>query len=171
LIEAMRHGIVPVSSRFVGHASEGLLAPEQNCLTFPIGDTSAAAESLKRLARDRSLLERLAIAAKASSAKYNRDEMVRGWMAACLSTLKTEPRTPSKKRSVPDSTYGRLERLGLPPVVIDLLRNARGKWFKHASGTEEWPDSLGADAELKNRIADRLTSIENARNVALYQPN
>jgi hypothetical protein len=113
---------------------------------------------LKRLAQDRSLLERLAIAAKASSAKYNRDEMVRGWMAACLSALETGPRKPSKKHLAPRSTYGRLERLGLPPVVIDSLRHARGKWFKHASGSEEWPDSLSTDAELKNRIADRSLS-------------
>jgi glycosyltransferase involved in cell wall biosynthesis len=171
LIEAMRHGIVPVSSRFVGHASEGLLAPEQNCLTFPIGDTSAAADSLRRLAQDRSLLERLAVAAKLSSGKYNRDEMVRGWMAACLSALETEPRKPSKEHLAPRSTYGRLERIGLPPMVIGAIRNARRKWFKHGSGFEEWPGSLSADRDLENRIANRLIAIESARSAALYQAN
>ena len=171
LVEAMRHGIVPVSSRFIGHASEGLLAPGQNCLTFPIGDPLAAASSLKRLAQDRGLLARLAIAAKASSDKYDREKMVRGWMAACLNVLKTESRRPSKKHSAPRSTYGRLERLGLPPLLINCLRNARGKWFEHGSGFGEWPGSLNTNRDLERQIWKKFGEIEQSRAALLYSPS
>jgi glycosyltransferase involved in cell wall biosynthesis len=171
LIEAMRHGIVPVSSRFVGHASEGLLAPEQNCLTFPIGDTLAAAATLRRLAQDKSLLEKLAAGAKTSAAPYNRDDMVRGWMKACSSALDTEPRRSSKRQRVPRQTYGQLERLGLPPMVINTIRQARGKWFSHSSGFDEWPGSLSPDGDLAKRIANKLIAIESTRSATLYQSN
>jgi glycosyltransferase involved in cell wall biosynthesis len=169
LIEAMRNGVVPISSRFAGHASEGLLAPEQNCLTFSVGDTSAAAVSIKRLARDRSLLRRLAVGAKASSAIYDHEHMVHGWMAACLTAFDTVPRKPANTHVAFYETYGRLERLGLPPTIIDLIRKARGKWFRHSSGFDEWPGSLSADEELAKQISDRLIAIENAKSASLYR--
>src|SRR5262249_12711093 len=73
LIEAMQHGVVPVSSKFLGHATEGLLSPGLNSLTFPIGDAAAAATSLKRLAHNGVLLAQLAGQAKRSAAMYTRD--------------------------------------------------------------------------------------------------
>ena len=44
LPEGMHHGVVPVVSRFLGHAAEGLIRPGKNSLTFPAGDMDSAAD-------------------------------------------------------------------------------------------------------------------------------
>jgi glycosyltransferase involved in cell wall biosynthesis len=59
LVEAMRHGVVPVSSAFVGCATEAIVVQEQTGLLFPVGDAVAAAACVERLVREPGLLERV----------------------------------------------------------------------------------------------------------------
>ena len=105
LIEAMQHGVVPVSSRFHGHASEGLLSPGRNSLTFPVeqwrGGTTAAFEA--GFARDRAMLARLGQEAKRTAASYTRDSMMNGWIEslfACTRKRHADANSaPTKLRS------------------------------------------------------------------------
>jgi glycosyltransferase involved in cell wall biosynthesis len=169
LIEAMQHGVVPVSSRFIGHATEGLLLPERNCLTFPIGDAAAAASCLERLGRDRILLAQLSSNAICSSTDYNKSNMVNGWIETCRSVLDLEMRVPCKRYEIGSGkVYGRLDQLYLPGAVVDTIRRARGKWFSYGSGYGEWPGSLNTDGELDSRMGRRLKEIEASRSSSLY---
>jgi len=168
LIEAMQHGVVPVSSRFLGHAAEGLLSPGLNSLTFPVGDGAAAAASLKRLAHNRVLLAQLGEQAKRSVAMYTRDGMIDGWRQVCSGVLENKPRIPPKRRPGSDRIYGRLDRLGMPAAAIDMIRRVIGKRFDHGSGFDEWPGSLNTESGLEDQISRKLNEIEALRSVALY---
>jgi len=172
LMEAMQHGVVPVSSRFIGHAAEGLLLPEQNCLTFPVGDAAAAASCLERLDRDRILLAQLSSHAICSLAPYNKPDMVNGWIEMCRRALDLEIRLPCKRSKIRSrNVYGRLDQLPFPAGVVDAIRRVRGKFFNHDSAYGEWPGFLNIDGELDYRIGRRLKEIESSRSAALYNLN
>ena len=47
--EAMAHGAVLVTSRYVGSGLEGSLRDGENCLMYPVGDMASAADCLARL--------------------------------------------------------------------------------------------------------------------------
>jgi hypothetical protein len=55
-----------VLSEFTGFFTEGLFRPESNCLSFPVGEISLAADQVGRLQRDRCLLARLSKSARDS---------------------------------------------------------------------------------------------------------
>jgi len=169
LIEAMQHGVVPVSSRFLGHAAEGLLLPGLNSLTFPVGDGATAAACLKRLANDRVLLTQLAQKAKSSAMVYTMDSMKTAWTQMCSSMLWIKPRAPLGNSPGSQRIYGRLDRLRLPTAVTDSIRRVVGKRFDHGSGFDEWPGSLNTDGGLERRIGKRLNEIEELSAAALYK--
>ena len=166
LIEAMQHGVVPVSSRF-GHAAEGLLSPGLNSLTFSVGDAAAAAASLKQLSHDRALLIRLAEQAKGSAANYTKDRMMNGWKEVFFGLLERQPRIALQRPLRSRRVYGRLERFGMPTQVANH-RRLMGKAFNHGSGFDEWPGSLNMDGGLEERIRGKLREIEEVRCAALY---
>jgi len=126
LVEAMMHGVVPVSSRYVGQRSEGFVREGETGLTFPVGDLSAAASCIARLDRDADLLQALSQAAEAAVCqRYTWEACCRGWLEAFRDVLELEPRTASPLPSRPEPDLGRLDRLGLPPGLTDVLRRLR----------------------------------------------
>ena len=71
--EALANGVAVVSSRFVGMGLEGSLRVGETCLSFPVGDTEAAAAAIARLS-DSALRQSLARAGYAMVRKrYGRD--------------------------------------------------------------------------------------------------
>ncbi len=161
LIEAMQHGVVPVVSEFHGYAAEGLLCPEQNCLTFPVGDVCAAALQLERLAKDPVLLERLSLAAIDSAALlYTQDSMLKGWVNALEDVMRLDISSASKNVVEHSQNFGRLERWGVPAHTANRLRRYFGKRFLHQAGFNEWPGSISVDVDLHMQIKNELTSIE-----------
>lgn len=168
VLEAMHHGVVPVVSRFHGHASEGLLQPDSNCLTFPIGDPRAAALQLQRIAKDRNLLESLSLAASADVSLYSETRMTTEWLSALEAAAKAEPAKPRKAAQPRRTAFGRLDRLGLPAPVTNLVRRTLRRRYPHASGFEEWPGSLSEDSLLQETIAATLSEIEAEQVSRLY---
>ncbi len=63
LIEGMAAGCVPVASHLRG-VTDTIVCPEEDGFLFPVGDTKAAADVIRRLARDRTMLERVSAAAR-----------------------------------------------------------------------------------------------------------
>ena len=53
LIEAMSHGVVPVSSRFIGSRAEGFLIDHQTARLFEIGDIRSCSQIMRDVAVDR----------------------------------------------------------------------------------------------------------------------
>lgn len=158
IYEAMQNGVVPVSSRFIGSAAEGILRHGENALLFDVGDTEAAARHLSALAGDRAELESLSDAARKSIASFTDDDMYDAWIVLIESTSHRARllRAPALLPS------GRIERAGLSPLAADWLRRHLGVRFPHSSGWEEWPGSQPADAETTQRVAEQLADIERS---------
>ena len=142
LVEAMMHGVVPVTSRYLGFHTEQLVRDEETGLSFPVGDISAAANAVERLSNDRQLRSRLAETARtAVNASHTWDRCLLRWHAALESVLVMAPNA-----TVPNSTdrrlhSGRLDRLGIPPATVDLVRRLRRGLIGPGvpAGGEEWP--------------------------------
>jgi glycosyltransferase involved in cell wall biosynthesis len=160
IYEAMQNGVVPVSSRFQGSATEGILRHGENALLFDVGDAATAARHLKTLAAERAELERLSDAAIRMNASYTDDDMYAAWM----DVIETTPRRSRRLLPLALPPSGRLEKAGLPPRAADFLRRLFGVRFPHASGWEEWPGSQLADGKTTSHIQDQLSEIEGKAN-------
>ncbi len=143
LTEAMVHGVVPVASRFVGHESEGILRHEETCLLFEVGDMDGAAACVGRLVEQPTLWEALSQQAEATvSRAHTWKQTTQIWSRLLEKVLDSPPfvgeRLPLKSPGPP----GRLDVLGLPPVLIDVARSIRRRLVglpEAMIGGEEWP--------------------------------
>jgi len=158
IYEAMQNGVVPVSSRFMGSAAEGILRHGENALLFEIGDAETAAAHLTSLAGDRAWLKRLSDAARTTMTTYTDDDMYDAW----IDVIESAPRRSRGRRPSALPPSGRLERAGLPAPAADFLRRLFGVRFPHASGWDEWPGSQPASAETGVRIRKQLADIERS---------
>lgn len=164
LVEALMHGVVPVSSRYHGFHSEGLVQDGVTGLSFEVGDMAAAAVAVQRLQAQPDLLGRMAERAQAHGAGYGWQQSMARWEQA-LRELAAEPvlRAPAPPKGLPVDKPGRLERLGVPAAAVDALRRLRRATLGPAvpAGGVEWPlyhRSHGA-AEL-DAIRDALLRID-----------
>jgi len=142
LVEALMHGVVPVSSRYHGFYSEGLVVDEVTGLSFEIGDMAAAADAVCRLDRDVALFEKLSAAAERHGAEYSWSRSMQKWEVRLDDLAKREPVLGSRLPELPrSSSQGRLEGLGVPRGMIDALRRLRRALLGPAvsAGGEEWP--------------------------------
>ncbi len=164
--EAMAHGVVPVVSQFVGCWTEGQFVAEENALTFPVGDVSAATAAVERLHEDRALLRRLSAAALASQGGINSDTgATAAWAEAFHRVLREPARRGAQGPRLPWLPNGRLERWGLPPSWSETLRDWLSRKSLHAEPGGEWPHASGlADPARLRAIADFATDHE--RNLA-----
>jgi len=159
LVEAMMHGVVPVSSRYHGFHSEGLVREGETGLSFEVGDMAAAALAVQSLQAEPERLEALRAGAKRHGAEYTWQKSLSQWEQA-LRALACAPvvHAGSAPPPLPGEGTGRLERLGLPAGAIDMLRRLRRATLGPAvpPGGEEWP--------LFHRVhtADELDAIREA---------
>jgi glycosyltransferase involved in cell wall biosynthesis len=142
LVEAMMHGVVPVSSRYHGFHSEGLVMEGETGLGFDVGDLAAAAGAVARLQRHPDLLASLSVAAARKGLLYSWERCMSRWQDT-LEALVARPvllgkaMPPAPERAI----SGRLERLGIPAGMIDAMRRLRRRLLGPAvqGGGEEWP--------------------------------
>jgi glycosyltransferase involved in cell wall biosynthesis len=142
LVEAMMHGVVPVSSRYHGFRNERLVVEGETGLAFDVGDMAAAAQAVRTLQERPALLEALSAGATRTGLQYTWNNCMSKWQGT-LERLVTQPvlcgrelpRTPER------APAGRLERIGLPPGLVDGVRRLRRKLLGPAVplGGEEWP--------------------------------
>lgn len=166
IVEAMMHGVVPVSSRFLGHRTVGTVEDGVNALLFDIGDTRHAARHIQTLADDPALLERLAASAKAKAqAEFGWNRCIDGWIEVLDEVRDLPQRTVSIdfKRALRGNA-GKLDQLPLSPRLVDWLRRIRARLSPAVgSGGEEWPLHLRHhDAARLEHIARRCQEIEDA---------
>ena len=142
LVEAMMHGVVPLTSRYDGFYAEGLVKESFNGLAFDVGDMAAAADALQGLAGDASLLERLSARSLEMAASYTWSRSLTRWTESLRSAATRPPVTVEQVPEIPRiEEPGRLEQLRLPAGAVDLLRRARRALLGPAvpPGGEEWP--------------------------------
>ena len=173
IIEAMQHGVVPVTSAFVGAASEAIVEGERTGFMFPVGDAVGAADAVRRLSRDPQLLASMSRAArKRVMGRYAWSRCVSGWSDALHACLDVPPRSVPAQPVRRQGAAGRLERLGIPPAWTDAARRLRRAAFGVPGGMvggEEWPWAYGdgsaadVDAIAKLRIElDRAPEVQRA---------
>jgi glycosyltransferase involved in cell wall biosynthesis len=160
LAEAMMNGVVPVTSRYVGFRSERLVVDGEHGLSFPIGDMSAAADAVARLAESADLLPRLSQAARDhATCRYTWKQCLSGWQR-CLEELLTLPPVAGHLpvHAAAASSTGRLNRIGMPPAAVDVVRRVRRRVLGPSvpPGGEEWP------LFHRHHSEERLRHIDNA---------
>ncbi|HMP72057.1 MAG TPA: glycosyltransferase family 4 protein [Kiritimatiellia bacterium] len=166
LAEAMMNGVVPITSRYLGFHLEGLV-PENQCgLAFPIGDVQTAAQAVQTLADHPDRRAALSHAARLHAhANYRWPRCFEAWHPILQQSLHREPRRALPPRVLPTTAVaGRLDRLRLPPALIDHARRLRRKLAGPTlpPGGEEWP------LYRTHHHPERLAAIE-ARCLALDQ--
>lgn len=142
LVEAMMHGVVPVSSRYHGFFSEALVQEGRTGLSFPVGEMDAAAAAISRLQQERALLDALSAQALAFAQGYTWQASLSRWVDALRRVAEEPPLRPaSSNLALPESAGGRLDRLGMPRGITDTLRRVRRAVLGPAvpAGGEEWP--------------------------------
>jgi glycosyltransferase involved in cell wall biosynthesis len=156
--EAMQHGVVPVISRFLGQASEGIVRDGETGFTFDVGDVASAALAIERLDHDRELLESLSRAAQAEVANDTDERMHRDWERILRAALAIPPKKSNPPLPIPPS--GMMDRL-LPTAVADLLRRLIGREFRHDDGWGEWPGTAPASRACIERVERRLRELDS----------
>lgn len=151
--EAMAHGVVPVISQFDGLKCEGQFLHNINSLTFPVGDTTLAAEHIRRLATEQGLIARLsAEATRSQTGIYSFEGNMDAWAAALDRSLALPPMTGPVPR-VDHSNKGRLARLGVSPWLAQRVRDFAGIRPVYDDPGSEWPTSTrGIPRDLAEAI-------------------
>ncbi|MCE7930728.1 MAG: glycosyltransferase [Xanthomonadales bacterium PRO6] len=169
LVEAMMHGVVPVTSRYYGFHSEGLVKDGETGLSFEVGDMEAAALAVQRLERGSALLQELSAHAQEHGRLYTWQRSLDAWQAE-LADLSKEPVVQASTLPIAPvaNPRGRLERLGVPDGLIDGLRRLRRATLGAAvpPGGEEWPlfhrgHSADTVADIQSALLTLESSTEN----------
>lgn len=160
LWEAMLHGVVPITSRYLGSGSEGSLRQDETALLFDVGDLPAAAAAVRRVDQGPAELERLSRAAeRLVLERYGLDAHQTGWFSALEGSLEGVAATGALPAGV-DRPSGRLEQLGFSPKAAASIRAALGRApsAKEPGGEwphcGEWPGSATRGLEQRARTLD-----------------
>ncbi|HKV40728.1 MAG TPA: glycosyltransferase family 4 protein [Blastocatellia bacterium] len=138
LLEAMAHGVVPVTSDFVGRETEGLIEDGRTGMVFPVGGIESAADRIVQLASDRALRQRLgAMARKTVEAKHSLEVMGDRFVGVLEAALECEPALASIP-PLPERGSSRLSRW-VGGDAAEQLRRLCGKRFNHTDDDGEWP--------------------------------
>jgi glycosyltransferase involved in cell wall biosynthesis len=136
--EAMAHGVVPVTSDYIGRAEEGVIRDGETGTVFPVGDVPAAVQAVLRAAANVETLSRRA-----------REELPRAYMlpafeeswAGALQSVADRPLHRGLRRELPPLVSpGLLARLGLGVETTAHMRRLLGRRFAHNDPGSEWPN-------------------------------
>jgi len=159
LLEAMTHGVVPVSSRFVGHRSEGFLRERQTAMLFDVGDTAGCAEAIRTLDEDRDLLSSLSRQAhELATQQYGWQRCTDAWEHALKHSQALDTRVPPQKlpRRLDEGNSLAARFSWLPRRVSDNYYKTKRTFFgipEAMKRGEEWPFHTSCfDAEALHRI-------------------
>ena len=174
IVEAMMHGVVPVTSRYDGFHAEGLVREGFSGLSFAIGAMGEAAEAFVRLHHDRELLEQLSTRSVELAKDYTWDRCFERWDEVVGRVLSRPPVMGSTApHGVPDQGFGSLDRLGFPPAVSDIVRRARRALMGPAvpPGGEEWPLYYRHHSpETLESVREALAALDVADDSVLSEP-
>jgi glycosyltransferase involved in cell wall biosynthesis len=150
LMEAMVHGVVPVTSDFRGRSLQGLLRHDETALVFPTGDVRAAADSIAWLDRNRGAMESLAQQARSAA---ETEHSLEGMGDAFARVLEKTIAGAALRAAVPPLTPlpGRLTGL-IGSTAAERLRVMLGRRFLHTDPSEwplhySWPEALVENVE------------------------
>lgn len=144
--EAMRHGVVPVTSDFRGREEEGVLRDGANCLVFPVGDMRAAAACVARL-RCPSVFRALSDGARGLDLAYTEEGFAIDWDQVLRRVLEL-PRRQGVDALPSLASPGRLARLLGNDRLLWAVRRVAAKPFRHDEPGGEWPHAYNGFAPV-----------------------
>ncbi len=156
--EAMAHGVVVVSSKFIGSGKEGGLIEGHNCLMFDSGDITSAVECITLLENKmhRELLIRNALSVVGN--RYSRDESIEAWSEQ-LRTIMRLPLGDNRERRLGNhNATGRLDRV-LGTRIGERVRKILRREFLHQEAGSEWPHTY---AKIQDGDMDFLAVAKSA---------
>jgi len=156
--EAMAHGVVVVSSAYVGMGIEDSLKDGENCILFPVGDIDKAANCLIK-AEDLKLREKLSENGyKLVLEKYTREISVGLWDRALKEILSAEKKgLPTHLTKIQPA--GRLDNMfGVP--IAENIREFFGLRFNHSEAGGEWPHTYSEKAQDDKNFWDIAKALD-----------
>jgi glycosyltransferase involved in cell wall biosynthesis len=170
LYEAMRHGVVPIISRYLGHACDGIVQHGINGFTFSVGAVNIAADQILTLAGNVDLFSRLSLRATCDVTSCLEEKMHADWERILQDSLELEPRRQTQPFQARVSVHkeGRLNNLIPSATLVDWFRRMGGRQFPHQAGFEEWPGSQPVSAFALDELNASLHAIENAAARQIY---
>ena len=137
--EAMMHGVVPITSDYVGRKEENVIRDGETGLVFPVGDIERAAKAIRSVTAPGSLRELSHRARALLPETYTQDAFERAWDGALRATVDL-PRRCGALADLPSLVSpGFLARLGLGVAATSHLRHLLGRRFVHGEPGSEWP--------------------------------
>jgi glycosyltransferase involved in cell wall biosynthesis len=135
--EAMAHGLVVISSKFIGSGKEGGLVEGCNCLMFDSGDIDSAVECITQLedAKFRETLINNALSAVGN--KYSRSKSIETWAEQLRTVMRLTPVRKHEWRIGSPRATGRLDRV-LGVRIGEWVRKILGREFVHQEAGSEW---------------------------------
>jgi glycosyltransferase involved in cell wall biosynthesis len=127
VIEAMAAGCVPVASR-IGGVTDTILRPGEDGFLFPIGDTRAAADLIRRLARDRMTLERMSEAARRNARDRFSIESMASQYVDIFRQARAAPAATAKPLPLDCWHYPRSLRPGLRTYLPTSVKKSFRLW-------------------------------------------
>lgn len=135
--EAMRHGVVPVTSAYAGLAAEKRIHHRVNGLVAPVGDIERFADHIEELSRDPEFAARLGRAAFATArTELSLEASLSEWGLAIDACSKLPPARDTRPVALPQSV-GRLDRIA--GRFAEPLRQLLGLGMSHRDSGGEWP--------------------------------
>jgi glycosyltransferase involved in cell wall biosynthesis len=135
--EAMAHGVVVVTSAYIGSGLEGNLRHGENCLIYPIGNALAAVECIV----DAQDVERRSQLTSAGIAfvreKMTQERSITYW-SQCFEDIKSQPPRPPPMEDARCEPAGRLDRL-LGTRLGETVRRILHRHSVPAEPGHEWP--------------------------------
>jgi len=158
--EAMAHGVVLISSKYVGSGKEGSLYHDENCLLFEVGDIYGAVDCLKKV-QDKEKRNQIAAAARQLiEYRYSQKASIMAWNN-CLNKALTLPplNLVNKPEYIPDSA-SRLNIFFGRHQAEFIRKLFKRKYIHHCPGSE-WPHTYSVqrnDIQSFLKIAKSLDS-------------
>lgn len=153
MAEAMAHGVVPVSSNFLGRVTEGLVRDDENAVVFPVGNVVRAREAVVELWENPARLNALgACAADHIRQCFSPERSGKHWneaLAHCLSLPELCGSENVERIVKQDSVW-------INEWCREIARRLLRRRVHHASSGEEWPGYHCKDTELERRVAQAM---------------
>lgn len=139
LVEAMMHGVVPITSKYVGFETQKLIQDGHNGFAFEVGDVNQAAQWVQKLATIDALRERSSEAGrKMARENFQWDEVLSKWVLLFDEMIAKEPLHCDSWKPVKPSENGFLNRMPIPDSAIHQIRKWKRSIAPPKTTGDEW---------------------------------
>jgi len=138
--EAMAHGKVVITSKFIGSGKEGALVEGYNCLMFDNGDIGSAVECITQLGNKKHSERLIKNALSVVGKSYSLEQSIDAWAEQLRTVMRRAPRGNRGSQFDYRNSSGRLDRV-FGTRFGERIRRILRRQFVHQEAGGEWPHS------------------------------